>query len=282
VGGGRVRGGRVRGGGVSPRRRWLIGTLTVLVVLAALVVGVRVLAGRAPAVDPASRPAPDALGPVLLVPGYGGSRDGLLALAARIEGTGRAAEVLTLVGDGTGDLSAQVRVLSGAVDEALAGGAPSVDVVGYSAGGVVAGLWLARDVSTAAKVRRVITLGAPLHGTRTAAAAAAESPDSCPPGCRQLATGSAELAELARARVGQALPWLSIWTADDQTVVPPDSARLDGALNVEVQDVCPGARVQHGELPTDGVVTGLVLRAIGADPLAAGGDCAVLRAAGTR
>jgi triacylglycerol lipase len=272
----------VRGGGVSPRRRWLIGTLTVLVVLAALVVGVRVLAGRAPAVDPASRPAPDALGPVLLVPGYGGSRDGLLALAARIEGTGRPAEVLTLVGDGTGDLSAQVRVLSGAVDEALAGGAPSVDVIGYSAGGVVAGLWLARDGSAAAKARRVITLGAPLHGTRTAAAAAAESPDSCPPGCRQLATGSAELAELARARVGQALPWLSIWTADDQTVVPPDSARLDGALNVEVQDVCPGARVQHGELPTDGVVTGLVLRAVGADPLAAGGDCAVLRAAGTR
>ena len=36
------------------------------------------------------------------------------------------------------------------------------------------------------------------------------------------------------------------------------------------------------ELPTDRVVTGLVLRAVTADPLAAGGDCAVLRAAGTR
>ena len=268
---------------MSPRRRWLVGVLAALALVAALVVGVRVLADRAPAVDAASRPAQDALGPVLLVPGYGGNRQGLLAMAGRIEAaTGRPAEVLTLAGDGTGDLSAQVGVLSAAVDGALVGGAPSVDVVGYSAGGVVAGLWLARDGSAAAKARRVITLGAPLHGTRTAAAAATGNPDSCPPGCRQLAPGSAELAELAQGRVGRALPWLSIWTADDETVVPPDSARLDGAVNVEVQDVCPGARVGHGALPTDAVVTGLVLRAVTADPLTTAGDCAVLRAAGAR
>ena len=125
----------------------------------------------------------------------------------------------------------------------------------------------------------MITLGAPLPGTRLAAAAAAENPDACPPGCRQLAPGSAELAELSRARVGRAVPWLSIWTADDETVVPPDSARLDGAVNVAVQDVCPGAGVEHGALPTDAVVTGLVLRALTADPLTAAGDCA---AAGRR
>jgi triacylglycerol lipase len=168
------------------------------------------------------------------------------------------------------------------LDAARGAGAGGVAGGGTGAGGVGGGVGGPRDGGAVAKARRVITLGAPLHGTRTAAAAAAESPDSCPPGCRQLATGSAELAELARARVGQALPWLSIWTADDQTVVPPDSARLDGAVNVEVQDVCPGARVQHGQLPTDGVVTGLVLRALGADPLTATGDCAAVRAAGTR
>ncbi len=260
----------------------LVGLLAALVLVAAVVVGMRAFAQRGPAVDAASRPAQDALGPVLLVPGYGGAREALQRMADRIEATGRKATVLTLVGDGTGDLSAQVGVLSDAVDGALVAGAPSVDVIGYSAGGVVAGLWVARDPGAAAKARRVITFGSPLAGTRTAAVTAAENPDSCPPGCQQLATGSAALAELARARIGHALPWLSIWTADDQTVVPPDSARLDGAVNVVVQDVCPGVHVDHGALPTDAVVTGLVLRAITPDPLSANADCGTLRAAGTR
>jgi hypothetical protein len=54
-----------------------------------------------------------------------------------------------------------------------------------------------------------------------AAAGAASVPDACPVACRQLAPGSAELTELARARVGAALPWLSVWTTDDRTVTPP-------------------------------------------------------------
>ena len=267
---------------MSPRRRLLIGLLTAALAVALVGVGVRLVGARGPAVDPATRPAQDALGPVLLVPGYGGSRTGLLALAGRIEATGRPAQVLTLVGDGTGDLSAQVGVLDTAVDAALVGGAPSVDVIGYSAGGVVAGLWVARNADAAAKARRVITLGAPLGGTRLAAVAAAGTPDDCPVACRQLAPGSAQLAELARARVGAALPWLSIWTTDDETVTPPESARLAGAIDVAVQDTCPGARVSHGALPTDAVVTGLVLRAITADPLSGAGDCTSLRAAGAR
>ncbi|WP_344015766.1 lipase [Pseudonocardia xinjiangensis] len=264
---------------MSPRRRLLVAVVGVLVVVLGVVVGVQLAGGRGSAVDPAARPAQDRLGPVLLVPGYGGSRDSLLTLAGRIEATGRTAQVLTLVGDGTGDLSAQVDVLDRAVDTELAAGAPSVDVIGYSAGGVVTGLWVARD-DGAAKARRVVTLGAPLAGTTLAAAAAAGAPDACPEACRQLAPGSADLAELARANVGAALPWLSIWTADDETVTPPDSARLAGAANVPVQSVCPGARVSHSQLPTDAAVTGLVLGAISRGALPTGGDCASLRAAG--
>ena len=138
----------------------LIAVLVALLLVGGVVVGVRLLPSAEPAVDPVARPAQDRPGPVLLVPGYGGSRGGLQRLAARIEATGRSATVLTLVGDGTGDLSAQVALLDAAVDAALAAGAPSVDVVGYSAGGVVAGLWVARD-DGAAKARRVVTLGSP-------------------------------------------------------------------------------------------------------------------------
>lgn len=261
---------------MSPRRRLLIGLVVVVLLVVAGAVGVRLLRSAGPAVDPIARPAQDRPGPVVLVPGYGGSRAGLLQLAGRIEATGRSASVLTLVGDGTGDLAAQVAVLDAAVDAALAGGAPSVDVVGYSAGGVVAGLWIARD-NGASKARRVVTLGSPLAGTNLAATATVLAPDACPAACRQLAPGSAEISELARDRVGSALPWLSVWTADDETVTPPGPAsQLAGTVQVQVQAVCPGVRVPHSALPTDPAVTGLVLRALSADPLGAGvtGDCA--------
>jgi triacylglycerol esterase/lipase EstA (alpha/beta hydrolase family) len=259
----------------------LVGVLVLVVLVAAGVVAARVVRTAGPTTDPVARPAQDRPGPVLLVPGYGGGRGGLTQLAERIEATGRSATVLTLVGDGTGDLSAQVEVLDAAVDAALAAGAPSVDVVGFSAGGVVAGLWVAR-ADGAAKARRVVTLGAPLAGTSLAATAAVVAPDACPPACRQLAPGSAEIAELARGQVGEAVPWLSVWTADDETVTPPARAsQLAGTVQVEVQAVCPGARVPHAALPTDPAVTGLVLRALSTGPLDAGvaGGCAQLRAA---
>src|SRR5215207_4681930 len=237
---------------MSPRRRLLVAVVVALLLVGVGVVGVRLLSAPAPSIDPVARPAQDRPGPVLLVPGYGGSRGGLQQLAARIEATGRSATVLTLIGDGTGDLSAQVAVLDAALDAALATGAPSVDVVGYSAGGVVAGLWVARD--------------------------------ACPAACRQLAPGSAEITELTRNRVGEALPWLSVWTADDETVTPPGAASaLAGTTQLQVQAVCPGARVTHSALPTDPAVTGVVLRALSPDPLDAavtGVDCAELRAAG--
>jgi triacylglycerol lipase len=255
---------------VSPRRRLLLGLLAAVVIVAALVVGVRLYAARGPDVDVDARPAQDQLGPVLLVPGYGGSQQSLEPLAARIRATGRTTTVIALPGGGTGDLSAQVQALNVAVNAALVGGAPSVDVVGYSAGGVVAGLWVARD-DGAAKARRVVTLGSPLKGTTVASSAAAFVPDACPVACHQLAPGSAELRELATAKVGTRLPWLSIWTTADQTVTPPDSARLDGAVDVALQDVCGGAPVSHGQLPGDPAVVALVLRGISAAPLTPAG-----------
>jgi triacylglycerol esterase/lipase EstA (alpha/beta hydrolase family) len=214
--------------------------------------------------------APDRPGPVLLVPGYGGSQESLEPLADRIRATGRTANVVALPGGGTGDLSAQVQALNRAVDAALVAGAPSVDVVGYSAGGVVAGLWVARD-DGAAKARRVVTLGSPLKGTTVAGSAVAFVPDACPVACHQLAPGSAEVQELATAHVGARLPWLSIWTTADQTVTPPDSARLDGAVDVALQAVCGGGPVSHGQLPVDPAVVALVLRGLSTAPLTAAG-----------
>jgi triacylglycerol lipase len=53
-------------------------------------------------------------------------------------------------------------------------------------------------------------------------------------------------------------------------------------VNVSLQEVCVGVRVQHSQLPTDPLVVGLVLRALGTDALSQPrpGDCAVLRVEG--
>jgi triacylglycerol esterase/lipase EstA (alpha/beta hydrolase family) len=208
------------------------------------------------------------------VPGYGGSRVALGRLGERLTAAGRVAKVVALPGDGTGDLLVQATALDRAVRAELDAGTPSVDVIGYSAGGVVTRLWVDRHDGASA-ARRIVTLGSPLHGARIAAVGAAVAPDACPPACRQLAPGSALLTGLDDEALPDGLPWLSIWTEDDETVQPPDSARLDGAVNVPLQGLCPGARVSHSALPTDPAVTALVLGALGTGPVAAPAECPV-------
>jgi triacylglycerol lipase len=259
--------------GLSPRRRILLGGLALVVVVAAVVTGAKV-SGGAPEAIP-GRP-----GAVLLVPGYGGSTTALDELAARIRGTGRTATVVALAGTGTGDLTVQARVLDGYVNQAIGAGSGPVTVIGYSAGGVVAWLWYV-DYGGASRAGKIITLGSPLHGARIAAVGTGFDPGECPVACQQLAPGSALLTRLRQSTVARP-PWLSLWSTDDQTVQPPDSARLPGAVNVPLQSVCPGADIQHSQLPTAPLVIGLVLRALASSHLAApaAGDCAAMQSLG--
>jgi triacylglycerol lipase len=246
--------------GLSPRRRLLIAGLSLLVAAGAVAGGVAaVVTGGSGPQGPVSQ---DRLGPVLLVPGYGGSTGSLDALAARIRATGRAAMVLHLPGNGTGSLVTDASVLNAAVSSALHRGAPSVDVIGYSAGGVVTLIWARQDDGTA-KARHVVTLGSPFHGTRLAAGAEGFVPGACPVACQQLAPGSSLLTSLNVGDPAGLPPWLSLWTTDDTTVTPPDSADLPGAISVPVQSLCPAAQISHSQLPTSGVVTAIVLQAIG-------------------
>jgi triacylglycerol lipase len=252
-------------GGLSPRRRILV-VATALIVVAGAAAGAVAAAsgGSGPVVSgypPQNRP-----GPVLLVPGYGGQVSSLFPLAARIRATGRQATVVSLPGNGTGDLNADAAVLNTAVNRALQGGAPSVDVIGYSAGGVVVLLW-ARHDDGSGKARRIVTLGSPFHGAQIAAGAEGFVPGACPVACQQLVPGSPLLAGLDAAPVPYRPRWLSLWTTDDQVVTPPTSARLPGAVNVPVQSVCPAEQISHDQLPSNPVVTAIVLQAIGPGPL---------------
>lgn len=261
------------------RRLFVGGVLVVVLVLVGVVTAVRVSHGRRHGVGRAAAPQ-DRPGPVLLVPGYGGGTAGLERLATRVRGTGREVAVVRLPGDATGDLNRQADVLDRTARAALRGGASSVDVVGFSAGGVVARLWAADD-GGAQVARRIVTLGSPHHGTELAAVAAVLSPDSCPRACQELIPGSDLLVSLNRGDETPSGPrWVSIWTAQDQVVTPPDSARLAGARNIVVQRVCAGRAVAHGELPTDAVVGALVLRALAVAPPATPrpAECAALAA----
>jgi triacylglycerol esterase/lipase EstA (alpha/beta hydrolase family) len=245
---------------LSPARRRFVGGLLALV-LAVVVVGVGTFAVRAVRGGGAQvTPVPqDAQPPVLLVPGYGGSTSDLEPLAAALRAQGREATVVHLAGDGTGDLEVQAGVLQSAVRTALRGGAGSVDVLGYSAGGVTARLWL-RAYDGGSVARRIVTLGSPQHGTDLASLASDLAPESCPEACRQLATDSDLMRSL---NAGDETPdgplWVSIWTTDDQVSTPPETASLDGALAFSVQSVCPGRQVTHGQLPTDPAVMAMVL-----------------------
>jgi pimeloyl-ACP methyl ester carboxylesterase len=247
---------------LSPqRRRLVLGAgigLLLLIMALALISVIRLIAGSTNTV---SQTDP---GPVLLVPGYGGNVQSLEPLAEALRSSGRTAVIVDPLGDGTGDLRTQAEHLGEVADRVREdAGAVSVDVVGYSAGGVVARLWV-RDGDGGDMARRVLTLGSPQHGT-TQAALGAEFAGGCPLACKQLIPDSDLLRQLNAGDETPAGPlWATIRSTTDQVVTPVDSAALSGALNIVVQDVCPGSSVAHGELPADPVVLAALDSVLGA------------------
>jgi len=255
---------------LSPQRRRLVlgaGSVVLVVIMAVAVITV------IRAIDSSARPVSQTdPGPVLLVPGYGGNVGSLEPLAAAVRSAGRTAVIVDPAGDGTGDLRAQAEHLGEVANRVREdAGAASVDVIGYSAGGVVARLWV-RDGGGAEVARRVLTLGSPQHGT-SQAALGAEFAGGCPEACEQLIPDS-DL--LRRLNAGDETPdgpmWATIRSTTDQVVTPVDSAALSGALNIVVQEVCSGSTVAHGDLPRHPVVLAALDSVLGADPQQAPSD----------
>jgi len=217
---------------------------------------------------------------VILVPGYGGDDAMLATLATRLDHAGRSTIVLALPDGATGDLRVQADVLAARVTTALAAGAPSVDLVGYSAGGIVVGLFVAahpRDV------RRVVSIGSPLHGTLIAGLAATLLRSQCPVACQQMVPGTPILASLDAAQPARTgVPWTSMWTDRDEVVQPPDSARFTGATNIVLQDVCADDTASHLTLPADPLVVAITLQSLGTKQFASpsASDCNALRTLG--
>lgn len=208
-------------------------------------------------------------GPVVAVAGYGGRVAALDPLVSRLRDEGREVVVLQPAGGGTGDLRDEAARLGALVEDTLARtGAGSVDLVGYSAGGVVVRLYVRDDGGTDV-VRRVVTLGSPHHGTEVAELAV-DAAGSCPTACEQLVPDSDLLRRLNAGDETPAGPeWATVRSAGDRVVTPTDSAVLDGARNVLVQDLCPQAEVQHDDLPGDPRVARVLDAALGVGPVTA-------------
>lgn len=264
------------------RRRALLALAAVLVLAVVIaVVALRPRAASAPDVDRS------VAGPVLLVPGFGGSTASLAPLATALRAEGRTVVVVTPPDGGTGDLAGQAEGLDAAAEAALEGGAPSVDVVGYSAGGVVARVWL-DGVGAQVPVRRAVTLGSPHAGSDVAALAAQGTAGSCPPACQQLVPGS-DLLRALPATPGSP-GWTSVWSDADEVSTPPSTAVLAGALDVELQQVCADDATAHSSLPGAPLPVALVALVLGG-PGGTGaaltgapgpGSCAGLRDEGAR
>lgn len=262
---------------LAPARRRLVLAVGGFLVVAVAVLAAFVVAGVISG-DGATRPVDQTEpGPVLLVPGYGGSTATLEPLAVSLRAAGRDVTVVELPGRALGDLQGQADALAAAATRVLdRTGADSVDLVGYSAGGIVARLWV-QEGDGATSVRRFVTLGSPHHGTQLASLGALVS-GACPVACQQLAPQSPVLARLDSAPLPTGPRYLALWTTQDDVVVPAVSGELDGAQSVSVQDVCPDDRVRHSGLPADEVVQGLVAGSLGAGAIPAWGpgDCARL------
>jgi triacylglycerol esterase/lipase EstA (alpha/beta hydrolase family) len=244
-------------GSLAPARRRFVVGLLLLALAASVAVVVAVVVSRTG--DEVTPVAQDRPGPVLLVPGYGGSTTSLRVLGDALSDAGRETHVVAPSGSGTQDLREQAAGLGRAVDAALDdSGAASVDLVGYSAGGVVVRYYVA-ELGGGAKVRRAVTLASPHHGTELAALAGSLGSTACPAACAQLAPDSDLLRGL---NAGDETPvgpvWVAIWTEDDKTVVPPDSGSLEGALDLSVQSICPGVSVGHADVPRDPTVIAMV------------------------
>ncbi len=202
----------------------------------------------------------DVPGTVILIPGYGGGAGGLSGLAGHLQAQGRAV-VVADIGDGHGDIGDYGRQVAGVAAALIARGDPSVDLVGYSMGGLVARA--AADANPTA-VRRVATIASPHDGTTLAGLGLfLNDAASCPLACQQMAPGSEFLEALPVA--GDEGRWLSAWSEGDDVIRPPESSVLTGATNVNVTADCSAGSLDHG-----GVIAAPVVWTLVADFLVTG------------
>lgn len=139
-------------------------------------------------------------------------------LAARLSRGERAVHAVALRSR-WGGLSIDAMATGLAEDVADLAGRRPVDVVGFSMGGLVARFW-AQRLGALERIRRLVLIGSPHAGTRTAHVWPGPAARQMCPGSAFLADLNADASRLERAHVA------SVWTPYDLMILPARSAAL--------------------------------------------------------
>ena len=179
--------------------------------------------GMLPAGRPKPGRSPAGRVPVLLVHGYDMNRTTMWPLTWYLRSRGWRWAHAVNHGPWGNPIAGHARHLADHIAELKrVSGAPQIDIVAHSMGGLIAGWYIAR-MNGAGDVRRLVTIGTPWQGTHTAyLGRKAEA--------RDLEPESAVIADVAHLPV----PVTSIWTPTDQIVVPAASSAIASAQSVEL------------------------------------------------
>jgi triacylglycerol lipase len=160
-----------------------------------------------------------------------------------------------------GDIQVAAEYVVHAVRTMAAASGRRVDVIGHSQG-TLEMRWALRwwpDIRHL--VDDAISLAGPHHGASGADQFCLTG--SCAPAVHQMRPPAHFLAALNSSdETPGDVDYTSIFSSNDELVQPPRSAMLDGAVNVLIQDLCPGRPVHHGALLYDAGVFALVLDAL--------------------
>ncbi|MBS3916850.1 MAG: alpha/beta fold hydrolase [Sulfuritalea sp.] len=171
--------------------------------------------------------------PVLLIHGYQCNRGFWLWLRRSLERAGW--QVATISLDPVfNDIDGYVEQVSRRIEDICAAtGSAQVMLVGHSMGGLVSRAYLRRAGS--GRVARLVTLGSPHHGSELAKLGLGENG-------RQMVPGSAWLAAINAPGAVPLPQTVSIYSCQDNYVMPQDSSLLDGAK------IVPLAGIGHLEM----------------------------------
>ncbi|CAG9990075.1 unnamed protein product [Clonostachys byssicola] len=155
-------------------------------------------------------------------------------------------------------------------------GAPKVDIVGHSEGGLQS-LYLPKFAAIADRVDKIIAIAPPTHGTDSSGLVALADTLGIRPlvnevldkigcdACNDMIPGGPAVMKLNSGAVVQPGNKVTVIASrNDRTVVPPSSAfvKETGVSNIFVQDYCPLDLVGHVSLAIDLNVWNLVLNSL--------------------
>lgn len=229
--------------------------------------------------DWTARPHKDRPWPIILLHGTADSKGIWQALGGELREDGWAVFAPDYGTRATGLLSKSAVQVGAYIDAVLTmTGTHQVIIAGHSQGGLLARYWM-RVLGGASKVRHLISLGAPNHGTTEGGIIsplmASKRTDSIMKSIIQAFFGEAGQQQIVGSEIlnavnhggdlDEGVTYTCIATHYDAVVVPPETCFLspspveDGVVrNIYVQDFDSHAVVLHHDLPTDRRVRAIV------------------------